>query len=76
MNLIRVLGSVAFAVGGSLLLSEAVFGQEIVSETTGLPTTILRISCVVVSLLGAAALRLGAGDAEESAAPNNASNRR
>ena len=66
MNPSRILGGVALAVGGSLLLSESLLGQELVVELTGTPMTILKVLCGMVALLGVLALGFNSRDRRES----------
>lgn len=67
MNPSHVLGGIALAVGGSLLLSEPLLGQELVTELTGTPMTLLKVLGGMVSLLGVLALGFSVEDGGESA---------
>jgi hypothetical protein len=67
MNPSRILGGIALAVGGGLLLSEPLIGQDLLTETTGLPITMLWPLCSLVFFLGILALGLGIRDAREFA---------
>jgi hypothetical protein len=66
MNPSHVLGGIALVVGGGLLLSELLLGQELVVELTGTPMTLLRVWCGMVALLGVLALGFNSGDRRES----------
>jgi hypothetical protein len=59
VNLTHLLGVLALAAGGSLLLSEPLLGQDLLSELTGIQLLPLRLICTVVIVLGVVAVRLG-----------------
>ena len=66
MNLTRLLGALALAAGGSLLLSELLIGQDLFSELTGNSPMSLRLICAVAIVLGALAVGLGMREEKES----------
>ena len=65
MNPSGILGGIALTVGGGLLLSEVVVGQELLTEMTGTPLTTLWSLSGLVFLLGVLALGLSIRDAKE-----------
>lgn len=66
MNPMRLLGALALAAGGSLLLSEPLIGQDLLTELTGTQVVSLRLAGIVVIMLGGFALRLGVREEKES----------
>lgn len=67
MNPSRILGGIALAVGGGLLLSEPLIGQDLLTEVTGTPIAMLWLLCSLVFFLGILALGLSIRDAREFA---------
>ena len=65
MNLTRLLGVVTLATGGSLLLSEPLLGQDLLTELTGTNLWALRAVCAIAIVLGALAVRLGRREEQE-----------
>lgn len=65
MNLTRLLGALALATGGSLLLSEPLLGQDLFFELTGTTLMSLRLACTVAIILGALAVGLGMREEKE-----------
>jgi hypothetical protein len=65
VNPTRLLGVVALAAGGSLLLSEPLLGQDLLTELTGTSLVPLRAVCVIAIVLGALAVRLGRREEKE-----------
>jgi len=62
----RLLGALALAAGGSLLLGELLIGQDLWGELTGNSPMALRLVCVVAIVLGALAVGLGVREEKES----------
>jgi hypothetical protein len=60
-----LLGVLALAAGGSLLLSEPLLGQELLTDLTGTNLWALRAVCAIVIVLGALAVRLGRQEEKE-----------
>jgi hypothetical protein len=65
MNPTRLLGALALAAGGSLLLSELFVGQDVLIEITGTGLTHLRIISVIAAILGALAVGVGVREQQE-----------
>jgi hypothetical protein len=65
MSLTRLLGALALAAGGTLLLSEWVIEQELLHELTGTSLASLRLACVLAVVLGVFAVRLGRQEEKE-----------
>ena len=65
MNPTRLLGALALAAGGSLLLSEPLIGHDLFVEMTGTGLTHLRLVCIVAVLLGGFAVGLGVREEHE-----------
>lgn len=65
MNFTRLLGALALAAGGSLLLSELFIGQELFAEVTGTQGGLLWIPCTVAIVLGLLAVGLGQREEKE-----------
>ena len=65
MNATRLLGVVALAAGGSLLLSEPLLGQDLLTDLTGTSLVTLRAVCAIVVVLGGLAVRLGRQEEKE-----------
>ncbi len=65
MNLTRLLGVLTLAAGGSLLLSEPLIGQDLLSDLTGTSLLSLRFVCAVAIALGLLAVRLGRREEQE-----------
>ena len=65
MNLTRLLGALTLAAGGSLLLSEPLIGQDLLTELTGTSLLSLRLVCTVAVVLGLLAVRLGRREEKE-----------
>ena len=65
MNATRLLGVLALATGGSLLLSEPLLGQALLTELTGTNLMTLRAVCALTIVLGALAVRLGRREEQE-----------
>jgi hypothetical protein len=61
----HVLGIVALAAGGSLLLSEPVLGPDLLTEVTGIPMTSLYPLCAVNIIAGAVAIKVGLQEERE-----------
>jgi hypothetical protein len=61
-----LLGALALAAGGSLLLSEPLIGQDLLSELTGDNLAPLRLVCVAAAIFGALAVGLGMREEKES----------
>jgi len=70
MNPSRILGGIALAVGGGVLLSEILVGKELVTEMTGAPFFMLWSLSGLVFILGALAVALSIRDAREFAQDN------
>lgn len=66
MNLLHLLGTLALGVGGSLLLSTFLIGQDLLSELTGSPLGSLYGGCFIAIALGAVAVRLGRQEEREN----------
>jgi hypothetical protein len=65
MNLLHLLGILTLGVGGSVLLSAVVIGQDLLSDLTGFPLEPLYGGCIVAVVLGALAVHLGRQEALE-----------
>lgn len=65
MNPTRLLGALALAAGGSLLLSEPLLGQDLFTELTGISPVPLRVVGTVATVLGALAVGLGRREEKE-----------
>jgi hypothetical protein len=65
VNATRLLGVVTLATGGSLLLSEPLLGQDLLTDLTGTNLITLRTVCALAIGLGALAVRLGRRDEQE-----------
>ncbi len=65
VNPTRLLGVLALAAGGSLLLSEPLLGQDLLIELTGTQLLTLRFVCTVAIVLGLLAVRLGIREEKE-----------
>jgi hypothetical protein len=65
VNPMRLLGALALAAGGSLLLSEPLIGQDLLTELTGTQVASLRFACLVAVMLGGFAIRLGVREEKE-----------
>jgi hypothetical protein len=65
VSLTRLLGVLALAEGGSLLLSELLLGQDLFSELTRNNPVSLRLGCAVAIVLGVLAIRLGRREEKE-----------
>jgi len=66
VNPTRLLGALALAAGGSLLLSEPLIGQDLLTEITGTHVVSLRFICVVAVIFGGLAVRLGIREEKEA----------
>jgi hypothetical protein len=55
----------ALAAGGSLLLSEPLIGQDLLTELTGTQWVFLRLVCAVAVVLGAVAVGWGVWEEKE-----------
>ena len=66
MNLTQLLGTLTFATGGGLLLSEPLIGQDLLTELAGDSVAPLRLVCAVAIVLGAVAVGLGIREEKES----------
>jgi len=60
-----LLGVVTLATGGSLLVSEPLLGQDLLTDLTGTNVRTLRAVCALAVVLGALAVRLGRRDEQE-----------
>ena len=65
MTVTSMLGVFALAAGGSLLLSEPLLGQDLLTEVTGIPVTSLYPLCAVSIIAGAVAMRVGLQEERE-----------
>jgi hypothetical protein len=65
VNPTRLLGILTLAAGGSLLLSEPLIGQELLTEVTGTGLLPLRFVCTVAIVLGLFAVWLGRQEEKE-----------
>jgi hypothetical protein len=65
VNPTRLLGVLTLAAGGSLLLSEPLLGQDLLSDLTGTSLLSLRVVCAVAIALGLLAVRLGRREEKE-----------
>jgi hypothetical protein len=65
VNPTRLLGVLTLAAGGSLLLSEPLLGQDLLTELTGTQMLSLRLVCTVAIVLGLLAVRLGRREEKE-----------
>lgn len=65
MNPTRLLGVLALAAGGSILLSELFISQAVLVELTGTGLPHLRLICVIAIVLGALAVGLGVREEQE-----------
>lgn len=70
MNPSRIVGGIALTVGGGLLVSEPLIGQDLLMEVTGTPLAALWLSCSLVFFLGILAVGLSIRDAREFAQDN------
>lgn len=61
----RLLGALTLAAGGSLLLSEPLIGQELLTELTGSAPMALQPICAIAVVFGALALVLGVREEKE-----------
>src|SRR5262245_49896283 len=61
----RLLGVLALAAGGSLLVSEPLLGQDLFSELTGTQVLPLRLICTVIRVMGLIAVWLGRQEEKE-----------
>ncbi|HJY80439.1 MAG TPA: hypothetical protein VKK81_05080 [Candidatus Binatia bacterium] len=66
MNPTRLLGVLTLAAGGSLLLSEPLIGQDLLTDVTGTSLLLLRFVCMVAIVLGLLAVWLGRQEEKES----------
>jgi cytochrome c biogenesis protein CcdA len=65
VNSTRLLGALALAAGGSLLLSAPFIGRDLFSEVTGMQVGLLWIPCTVAIALGLLAINLGQREEKE-----------
>ncbi len=65
MTVTHTLGIVALAAGGSLLLSEPLLGQNLLTEVTGMQVTSLYPLCAVSIIAGAVAVKVGLQEEQE-----------
>jgi hypothetical protein len=65
MTVTSMLGVFALAAGGSLLLSEPLLGQDLLTEVTGMHATSLYPLCAVSIIAGAVAMRVGLQEERE-----------
>ena len=65
MSPTRLLGALTLAAGGSLLLSEPLIGQDLLTDVTGTSLLSLRFVCTVAIALGLFAVRLGRREEKE-----------
>ena len=65
MTVTHTLGIFALAAGGSLLLSEPLLGQDLLTEVTGMHGTLLYLWCVVSITAGAVAVKVGLQEERE-----------
>jgi hypothetical protein len=65
VNPTLLLGALALAAGGSLLLSEPLIGQDLFTELTGTSLVPLRIACAAAIVLGALTVGLGRREEKE-----------
>lgn len=65
MNPTRLLGALALAAGGSLLLGESLIGQDLFTELTGTSLVPLRSVCAIAIMFGALAVGLGVREERE-----------
>jgi len=65
VNPTRLLGVLTLATGGSLLLSEPLVGQDLLTDLTGTSLLSLRFVCTVAIVLGLLAVRLGRREEKE-----------
>jgi hypothetical protein len=61
----HTLGIFALAAGGSLLLSEPLLGQDLLTEVTGMNGTSLYLWSVVSVMAGAVAMKVGLQEERE-----------
>jgi len=61
----HTLGIFALAAGGSLLLSEPLLGQDLLTEVTGMHVTSLYPLCAVSIIAGAIAMKVGLQEERE-----------
>jgi hypothetical protein len=59
MNPVHIVGGIALAVGGGLLLSELFLGQDVLTEITGTQWVLLRFLCG--TLVGGGLVTIGIG---------------
>jgi hypothetical protein len=60
-----MLGGLALAIGGGLLLSDSLVGQDLLTEITGILVEPRRMSCAIVFCLGALTLGLSNRNTKE-----------
>jgi hypothetical protein len=65
MTITSMLGIFALAAGGSLLVSEPVLGQDLLTEVTGIPVTSLYPLCAANLMAGAVAMKIGLQEERE-----------
>lgn len=65
MTVTSMLGIFALAAGGSLLLSEPLLGQDLLTEVTGMHATSLYPLCAVSIITGAVAMKVGLQEERE-----------
>ena len=65
VNATRLLGALALATGGTLLVSEPLLGPELFAELTGTTLGSLRLVCALAIGLGALAVGLGVREEKE-----------
>jgi hypothetical protein len=68
----HTLGIFALAAGGSLLLSEPLLGQDLLTEVTGMHMASLYPWCVVSIMAGAVAMKVGLQEEREFDHPQGA----
>ena len=65
MTVTHTLGIFALAAGGSLLLSEPLLGQDLLTEVTGTPIASLYPLCALSIAVGAVAVKVGRQEERE-----------
>ena len=65
MNPARILGGIALAVGGGLLLSDFFLGQTVLTEMTDTPWAVLRLLGGTLAGSGLVAIGLGVREIKE-----------
>lgn len=65
MNLTRLLGALALATGGSLLVSEPLLGADFFMELAGISLAPLRLGCAVAIVFGILAVSQGIQEEKE-----------